>query len=268
MGVVYYARDLSLGRSVAIKTLPRMSSRNAAQLRREARAMATVTHPNLAIIFGIETWRGIPFLVEEFLAGGTLSARLAGGCLEVGEMLELGTTLAGALEYLHRTGVIHRDIKPSNIGFSRTGVPKLLDFGLARLNESSDGDNLATTTVTEAADSGTHWSAGGAFVGTPLYMSPEALRREAPNPSFDLWSLSVVLYESITGVRPFAGTDAVHMLVSMATGTVVPPSTLRRGCPRALDEYFAAALQRDPNGRLPDAAAMRAELIRLHQLCG
>jgi hypothetical protein len=268
MGVVYYARDLSLGRAVAIKTLPRVTPKSAAQLRREARAMAAVTHPNLAMIFGIETWRGVPFLVEEFLAGGTLSARLASGPMPVAEALELGATLAGALDYLHETGLIHRDIKPSNIGFTAARVTKLLDFGLARLSEQVDNDPSAvTTTLTAPSESVTQWSAEGGFVGTPLYMSPEALRGEMPHPSFDLWSLSIVLYETLTCARPFTGKDAAHMLLSVSTGAPAPPSALGVRCPPQVDAYFANALHLDATRRPADAASMRSELVRLRQLC-
>jgi Protein kinase domain len=267
MGVVYHARDLNLGRSVAIKTLPRVTPDCAAQLRREARAMATVAHANLAVIYDIDTWRGIPFLVQEFLEGGTLALKLTGGPLAIRESIDLAETLAGALDYLHRAGLIHRDVKPSNIGFSASGVTKLLDFGLARLSRRADDENGPTMTQTLDADSGLHWSSDGAMVGTLLYMSPEALSREAPSPFFDLWSLSVVLYECLTGIRPFAGKNATEMLVSVATATPVPPSALRPECPAIVDEFFAKALQRQSNRRFPDAAAMQEALLRLRAGC-
>ena len=129
MGVVYRAHDLALGRMVAIKTLPRVSAEEAAHLRREARAMAALSHPNLAVIFGAETWRGTPMLVVEYLGGGTLADRLRLGRAAQAEVIELGLTLTDALEHIHRVGILHSDIKPANIGFTTTF--KLLDFGPA-----------------------------------------------------------------------------------------------------------------------------------------
>ena len=267
MGVVYHARDINLGRSVAIKTLPRVTPDRVAQLRREARAMATVAHPNLAVIYDIDTWRGIPFLVQEFLEGGTLALKLTGGPLPIREAIDLADMLAGALDYLHRARLIHRDVKPSNIGFTASGVTKLLDFGLARLSRADEHEDGPTTTQTLDADSGLHWSTEGAVVGTLLYMSPEALSREAPSPFFDLWSLSVVLYECLTGMRPFAGKSATEMLVSITTSTAVSPSALRAHCPAIVDEFFTTALQRQAQRRFPNAASMQEALRRLRAEC-
>jgi hypothetical protein len=136
MGVVYRATDLALGRRVAIKTLPRITPEAAARLRREAKVMAAVVHPHLALIYGVETWRATPLLIVEYFEGGTLAARLAHGPLEPYDMVELGVALSDALDLMHRSAILHRDIKPTNIGFAREGVPKLLDLGLASVLES------------------------------------------------------------------------------------------------------------------------------------
>ena len=134
MGVVYRAKDLTLGRAVALKTLPATSPEDSARLRREARAMAAITHPNLALIFGVETWQGTPILVIEYLAGSTLAERLPTGPMAWEEVLELSLVLASVLERVHGSGILHRDVKPSNIGFTEEDVPKLLDFGLVRIS--------------------------------------------------------------------------------------------------------------------------------------
>src|SRR5262245_4112665 len=133
MGVVYRAIDLLLGRTVAIKTLPKVSPEYSMRLRREARAMAAVAHPNLALIFGAETWRGTPMLIFEYLSGGTLDHRLRHTRLSLEQTLNLGIILADVLERTHGEGILHRDIKPSNIGYTNANTPKLLDFGLAHI---------------------------------------------------------------------------------------------------------------------------------------
>src|SRR6185436_6813748 len=208
MGVVYRATDLVLGRSVAIKTLPRIAPELTLRLRREARAMAAVSHPNLASIFGAESWRGTPMLIFEFLEGGTLTDRLAQGRLSVEEALDLGIALVNGVACLHDAGILHRDIKPSNIGFTADRIPKLMDFGLARIvSEGRDGRagqaaagppsaHDLSGDVTFSAAAMTH---SGQIVGTLPYMSPEAMAGERTDPSFDLWSLAIVLYESIGG---------------------------------------------------------------------
>src|SRR5262245_32111244 len=133
MGVVYRATDMLLGRTVAIKTLPKVSPEYSMRLRREARAMAAVAHPNLALIFGAETWRGTPMLIFEYLSGGTLAHRLRYTRISLEQTFNLGIILADVLERTHGEGILHRDIKPSNIGYTKANTPKLLDFGLAHI---------------------------------------------------------------------------------------------------------------------------------------
>lgn len=274
MGVVYRARDLGLDRDVALKTLPRLSAEAALRLRGEARAMAAFVHPHLATIHGAESWRGLPVLVVEFLAGGTLAAR-ARAPRPVREVLALGLRLAEALQAMHHKGLLHRDVKPSNIGFSADGTPKLLDFGLARLvagalgvaepaldtrardaldGAASGGDPLAAPTLSQHAATGqTAWA------GTLLYMPPEALAGGAGDVSQDLWGLALSLYEALAGRHPLAVGD----LRDLAAARVPDLRTLRPDCPPDVAAFFGRALDPSPRARWPDAAAMRQELAGL-----
>ena len=182
MGAVYLARDLRLERDVAIKTLTERSLVRLMGLKPEAWAMSTVTHPAVAQIHGVESWRGRPFLVVEFLAGGTLEDRLREGPLAPSQALSVVARLADALAALHEKGFLHGDVKPSNIGFTSAGSPKLLDFGLAHA-------------VDDATIVG----------GTLPYLSPEVLAGRPAAEADDVWSLCVVLYEMVSGRHPFAG---------------------------------------------------------------
>ena len=189
MGAVFLARDLGLQRHVAIKALPVGDGPGLVRLTQEARAMAAVTHPAIAQIHGLETWRDRPLLVVEYLSGGTLAARLDGGPLPCADAVGVAVTLSEALTALHDAGYVHGDVKPSNVGFASDGTAKLLDFGLARLTNADDRP------------------AGG----TLSYMSPEVLSGGTAAEADDVWSLCVVLYEMVTGRRPFIGAGAVEV---------------------------------------------------------
>jgi serine/threonine protein kinase len=245
-----------------------MAPEGAARLRREARANAVVVHPNLATIFGAETWNGVPMLIFELLEGGTLADRLRSGVLPVPVVLDLGIALAGVLDRAHDAGVLHRDIKPSNVGFSGEGVPKLLDFGLARIvedhrRETPDGDfgRSATggekTGPTRALGGGTR---AGVVVGTPSYVPPEALGGGSPGPAFDLWGLSLTLFESLTGANPFAGATVEETLTLVSAAALPPLRRSRPECVLALESLFCDALARDPRRRPPTARALRERL--------
>ena len=182
MGAVYLAHDVRLDRHVAVKTLAGRSVSRMMGLQPEAWAMARVAHAAVAQIYGVESWRGRPFLVVEFLPGGTLAARLGDGPLPAPQSVAVTIHLAEALTALHRAGYLHGDVKPSNIGFTADGLPKLLDFGLAR-----PANNAAV--------------AGG----TLRYLSPEVLSGRPAEAADDVWSLCVVLYEMVSGDHPFAG---------------------------------------------------------------
>ncbi|HET7695949.1 MAG TPA: serine/threonine-protein kinase [Vicinamibacterales bacterium] len=172
-GVVYLARDVTLGRDVALKTLPRRQGHAVSRLRDEARSMAALNHDALATIYGLEVWRGTPVLVVEHLAGGTLAGRLACRALPANEVIALGQRLADALAYMHERGLLHRDVKPSNIGFTADGAAKLLDFGLS--------------------------GADGSPAGTPGYLPPETLDGAVADAAGDLWALAVVLLQASAG---------------------------------------------------------------------
>ncbi len=192
--------------------------------------MAAVTHPSLAAIFGLETWRGVPLLVMEFVPGGTLADCLRAGPLTELQALAMGRSLAGGLEALHAAGLHHHDIKPANIALAAGGLPKLLDFGLAALDTDDAGrDELA---------------------GTPLYLSPEAVAGQEAGRSGDLWALAVVLYESVAGVNPFAGGDVADVLARVRAAQV---PDVRTFCADAspqiaslLRDLLAAAPERRP----------------------
>ena len=272
-GVVYRAVDMALDRRVAIKTLPAIRVPHTQRLHREARAMAAVLHPNLALIYGAEQWRGMPLLIFEYLGGGTLKDVLARGPLQLDEVLDLGTVLADALDRVHDCGVLHRDIKPSNIGYTSGGVPKLLDFGLAAiLDRSQDAsarpavvpsDPMELAELAWGADAATSLTVTQQLVGTPLYLSPEALAGARPAASFDLWSLALVLYEAFAGRHPLAG-RSVADTVRRVRGEGIPD--LRSVCPRCPPDFAAMlgdALSLDPARRPATAAGMRAELQAL-----
>ena len=227
-GVVYEAVDLSLGRRIAVKTLPTVCSPNdVARLRREAQTLAAVSHRNLAIVYGFKVYRGTPMIIMEFVDGGTLAERIPQPLdVAVQVMLEVTEVVA----CLHKAGVVHRDIKPRNIAFTGGGELKLLDFGLARLER-------------EATMSGV---AGHVVVGTPAYLSPEALNHERANPAFDLWSLSVTFYEVLTGRRPFDAASQDELPAAIRAGQWTPVEKHLPSCPAGLASFFTTALAPDP----------------------
>jgi len=268
MGVVYRGADLALGRPVAVKTLRRVSPEDAMRLRREARTAAAVTHRHLAPVYGMETWQGTPMLVLELLEGGTLTQRIEKGRMAPLEMVELGIAMADALAQLHAADILHRDIKPSNIGFTRDNVPKLMDFGIARatfdlrrdrlLGTMEDDDQLPPTAVWN--QSPTSLTITKQLVGTLSYLSPEAINNETPSPSFDLWSLAIVLYECLLGRKIFTGGDAKQLMARIRLGRVPEFSQVLPDADPALEELFRSALHKTVSRRPATAVDMRRRL--------
>jgi serine/threonine protein kinase len=196
MGIVYLARDSTLDREVALKTLPGLRRNAVRRLKDEARAMAALNHESLATLYGLEMWRGTPVLVVEYFPQGTLARRLSEGSLSPADTVALGIRMARALVYMHARGVLHRDLKPSNIAFNAAGAPKLLDFGLATL--------VSPSTNVDDEPFGRVGMIPERFVGTPAYVPPEAYRGAPSSPAVDLWALSVIMLEAVTGVNPFS----------------------------------------------------------------
>ena len=271
-GVVYRAVDLNLDRAVAIKTLPQISPEQAVGLRREARAVAKVFHPNLAMIYGAETWRGTPMLVFEFLPGGTLADRLASGPLHLNDVVQLGVLMADALEAIHNAGILHRDVKPTNIAYTSNSVPKLLDFGLAHILYEWHGGRESKL---EAVTLGTQTTAastlpdlrsmgvGKGIAGTPLYLSPEALSGGLPDVSFDLWSLGLVLLEALAGRHPLQGIPAPEALERLSEANLPEVPGLVPNCSEAVSTFFREALARQRWNRPSTATEFRERLVTL-----
>jgi serine/threonine-protein kinase len=273
MGVVYRGSDLSLGRPVAVKTLRRVSPEDAMRLRREARTAASVSHSHLAPVYGMETWQGTPILVMELLEGGTLAHRLLDrGRLSALETVELGVRMADALGHLHSADILHRDIKPSNIGYTRNGTPKLMDFGIARLmydlrreREEGEMERLADDpTLIPSSSLWTHIDGitplSRPLVGTLSYLCPEALEGKTPDALFDLWSLSIVLYECLLGRKVFSSADPRQTATRIRMGRVPDLSQL---CPEyddELAEFFRVALNRHKSRRPANAQELRQRL--------
>jgi len=277
MGVVFRASDLTLHRSVAIKTVPTDSAEASVRLRQEAQAVARFSHPNLATIYGVETWRGTFALVLEFLDGGTLADRLKIGALPCIEAVDLGIAIASALDHIHVRGILHRDVKPTNIGFTADGVPQLMDFGLAwsatsrgqrvaahaGFGASVDDDELTRSEPDAGADQAAALlqAVTPGLAGTPLYYSPEYIRTGRPSAANDLWALAMVLYVSIARAHPFAGQPS-KLLENISEARIPRIDTMVPECPRAMVEFLVATLAVDGSQRA-SAAHFRDRLRRV-----
>ena len=214
MGEVYRAKDLKLDRDVAIKVLPEEFAKDAdrvARFQREAKLLASLNHPNIAAIYGLEESDGTNFLVLELIEGNTLADRIKSGPIPVEEALKLALQIAEALEAAHEKGVIHRDLKPANIKVTPDGKVKVLDFGLAKAfaGEQDDLDLSNSSTLSDAA------TQGGTILGTTAYMPPEQANGISVDKRADIWSFGVVLFEMLTGKQLFIGETASEILASV-----------------------------------------------------
>ena len=248
MGVVYAARDQRLGRTIALKTMASLAQDETARQRfwREARAAASVNHPNVCQIYEIGEDDGRLFIAMEFLEGESLALRLRAGAMNVAETVPIGLGVLGALSALHAAGVVHRDLKPSNVFLTAHGV-KLLDFGLAR---PSDGELM------RSPDSGL--TRTGMMVGTPRYMAPEQVSGDEVDARCDLFAAGTILFEMLAGRPAFAGPSVVEVL--HATLHEQPPALTGSPAVAAVDRVIRRALAKRPAERPASAQAMASEL--------
>jgi eukaryotic-like serine/threonine-protein kinase len=218
MGEVYRARDARLKREVALKILPESFASDPdrlARFQREAQVLASLNHPNIAAIHGLEESGGTRSLVMELVEGPTLADRIAQGPIPVDEALTIAKQIAEALEAAHDQGIIHRDLKPANIKLRPDGMVKVLDFGLAKALEPTGTrvDATASPTITSPA----MMTGVGVLLGTAAYMSPEQARGKAVDKRTDIWAFGCVLYEMLTGKRAFAGDEIPDTLANVLT---------------------------------------------------
>ena len=254
IGDVYRARDTRLHRDVALKILRSMLDDDAdrrARFGREAQVLASLNHPNIAQIHGLEEdASGVQVLVLELVEGVTLAERIAHHALGVSEAISIARQMAQALDTAHERGIIHRDLKPSNVKITPDGTVKILDFGLAKLSDGSIASpNVTTMTAAPATMAGT-------IVGTWPYMSPEQAQGLPVDRRTDLWSLGVVLYEMVTQRRPFNGATAQQMLFEI----VQKPAPAATGAPQDLQRIVRRCLAKDPAERYQSAAQLLSDL--------
>ena len=260
MGAVYRATDTSLGRQVAIKVLPDAFAQDAerlARFEREARTLASLNHPHIAQIYAVEKSGGATALVMELVEGEDLSERIRRGPIAIDEALPIAKQIAEALEAAHEQGIVHRDLKPANIKVRHDGTVKVLDFGLAKAVDPGSGGrepaaNLANSpTITSPA-----MTMHGVILGTAAYMSPEQARGRVVDKRTDIWAFGAVLYEMLTGRRPFEGEDASLTLAAVMKSE--PDfSALPNDLPPAIRAGLVRCLNKDVRQRLRDIGDVR-----------
>jgi len=269
MGVVYLARDTRLDRAVAIKALPEELASDPARLERferEAKTLAQLNHPNVAGIHGVEEYEGARYLVLEYVEGETLAEMLDRGPLPVDEGIELAVQIAAGVEAAHEAGVIHRDLKPGNVIVTPEGRAKVLDFGLARVEETSSlssGAMSESPTLTSPAIQHSP-TMPGVILGTAAYMSPEQARGRRVDKRTDIWSFGVVLYEMLTGASPFVGETATDSIGAILHREV-DFSLLPAGTPANVQRVVRRCLVRDKMRRLQSIGDARVELLDVEE---
>jgi hypothetical protein len=263
MGEVYRAVDTNLKRQVAIKVLPPSVADDAdrlARFQREAEVLASLNHPNIAAIFGLERAGGQTAIAMELAEGPTLADRVAQGPLPLDEAVAIAKQIADALDAAHEQGIVHRDLKPANIKVTADGAVKVLDFGLAKVIEpvtaGARHDPLEEDPATFTSPAVTR---AGIILGTAAYMSPEQARGRRVDKRTDLWAFGCVLYEMLTGRCAFAGDDVVATLAAVVKD---PPdwTALPAGTPEALRRLLIRLLDKDPRRRVRDIGDARADL--------
>ena len=257
MGQVYQGTDTKLNRQVALKILPEAFASDPdrlARFQREAQVLASLNHPNIAQIHGIEEADGTRALVLELVEGPTLADRISQGAISIDEALPIAKQIAEALEAAHEQGVIHRDLKPANIKVREDGTVKVLDFGLAKaLDIAPEGDPSQSPTLTAAA------TQMGVIMGTAAYMSPEQSTGKPADKRSDIWSFGAVLFEMLTGTQAFEGEDVSHVLARVLEREpdfhLLPQPT-----PAAVSRLLFRCLRKDRRDRLHDVADARLDI--------
>jgi len=267
MGEVYRAKDTKLGREVAIKVLPAEVARDAerlARFKREAQLLASLNHPNIGAIYGLEEAPGtsagqaVTFLVLELVEGEDLAERLTRGAVPIDETLVIAKQIAEALEEAHDKGIVHRDLKPANVKLTEDGKVKVLDFGLAKAYSGDASGAVAldpamSPTMTHAA------TMAGMILGTAAYMSPEQARGKSVDKRADIWAFGAVLHEMLTGKQLFHGETVSDTLAAVLTREV-DGRTLPAETPPAVRRLLNRCLDRDPKRRLRDIGEARIAL--------
>ena len=248
MGVVYRATDTKLGRDVALKVLPPVfanDSERMALFKQEAHVLASLNHPQLASIYGLEEADGIHCLVLELVEGPTLAERIQEGAVPLEESLKISKQIAEALEAAHEKGVIHRDLKPANVKVTPEGMVKVLDFGLAKaLAEPASEAEIQNAPTQRLASTET-----GIILGTAAYMGPEQARGQKVDKRADIWAFGVVLFEMLTGKRTFEGQSVSDTLAAVIMGE---PNweALPSGTPAPIQNLLHRCLEKDRTQRL------------------
>jgi eukaryotic-like serine/threonine-protein kinase len=269
MGEVYKARDTRLDRVVAIKVLPSHLSDNAdlrTRFEREAKAISSLQHPNICTLFDVGSQDGIDFLVMEYLEGETLAERLSKGPLKVEEALKIAIEVADALDKAHKNGIVHRDLKPGNIILTKT-CAKLMDFGLAKtalgMAASAAGPltpNTPTMSVAALTSPASPLTQKGSVVGTFQYIAPEVLQGAEADGRSDIFSFGCVLYEMLSGKRPFEGKTQIKVMSAILEDEPLPLSSVREALPTKFDRIVGACLQKDPEARVQCARDLKMQL--------
>ena len=266
MGEVYRARDMKLGRSVAVKVLPAAFASDPdriSRFEREAKLLASLNHPNIAALHGMDVFDGTHFLVMELIEGETLADRMVRGRIPIDDALGIAHQIAEALEAAHEKGIVHRDLKPANVKIAPDDTVKVLDFGLAKALENAP----ATTTLANSPTLSVAATQAGVILGTAAYMSPEQAKGFPVDARSDIFSFGCVLYEMLTGKQPFHGETAAEVMASVLvrdTDWSALPANLN---PR-VTELLRRCLEKNPKRRWQAAGDLRAELESLVAIGG